>query len=258
MFRPIRGWTCHPGQHVEKRGPYAACTNRTVQVQIRKLHELRHIPLKWGRCIHCLKKTAMSILLGQPARPANASLLMRQRLYIQNEGLQGLQALVDELHGGQNFCQDVRLAIQWFGVYAACRLRLGPPVNRHLCHGMTRHLCRVAFPHLGHVRRPIVSGEDEVWITSPCHTGTCAKQVCGILLHATFARVGAAGCDICAVASGFSVQGPPQGEPRENPFCEESGWQCASVMCILAGPRASQSIRVMPAPPAFVWQSSGA
>ena len=58
MFRPIRGWTCHPGQHVEKRGPYAACTNRTVQVQIRKLHELHHIPLKWGRCIHCLKKNS--------------------------------------------------------------------------------------------------------------------------------------------------------------------------------------------------------
>ena len=157
MFRPIRGWTCHPGQHVETRGPYAACTHRTVQVQIRKLQELHHIPPKWDHSIHVLeKKPAKSILLRQPARPANASLLMRQRLYIQNEGLQGLQALVDELHGGQNFCQDVRLAVQWFRVYAACRLRLGPPVNRHLCHDMTRHLCRVAFPHLGPVRRPIV------------------------------------------------------------------------------------------------------
>jgi hypothetical protein len=52
------------------------------------------------------QKTAMSILLGQPANPANASFWMRQKLHIQNEGLQCLQALVDELHGGQNFCQD--------------------------------------------------------------------------------------------------------------------------------------------------------
>ena len=65
------------------------------------------------------------------------------------------------------------------------------------------------------------SGEEEVWVTSPCRTAICAKLVCGICLHATFGRTGAAwtlpvrlaripigavGRDSCAMASGFSVR----------------------------------------------------
>ena len=88
-----------------------------------------------------------------------------QNLSMQNEGLQGLQEPGDELHGGQSFCQDVRRAVQWLRVYAACCLHLVPPVNGHLCHSLHRHLCRVALPPLG---------------------GICAKTSCGIWLPCDF------------------------------------------------------------------------
>ena len=88
-----------------------------------------------------------------------------QNLSMQNEGLQSLQEAGDELHGGQSFCQDVRRAVQWLRVYAACCLHLVPQVNGPLCHSLHRHLCRVALPPLG---------------------GICAKTSCGIWLPCDF------------------------------------------------------------------------
>ena len=67
---------------MEKRGPYAECTNRTVQGQIRKLHELHRIPPKWAHSIHCCLQARL-IFFGPGI----------QNLYMSSVGPHGSQIL---------------------------------------------------------------------------------------------------------------------------------------------------------------------